>query len=298
MELCFNYGGAGEWLKAVEVADKVIALVEETQRQSEPFGWGFNVYAALCSGYGVAMAHLGDLEKGEALCEKGLRYALEINDLYAIGFVQTLCSYACWLRGDGEKVMERSRNAIKYLEETQFLTLMGSSWFNLGLGHYLLGQPGAALECMEKGLEIQRSVGMSQTLSGEYCMEAQVLLDAGSLEEAQSRAEESLKVALNNNETTNAANARVTLGAILGRSDPSKSGDAEDDILQGIKTLDEQKAKWCSCQACLYLGELYADTGQREKAVKALKKAEAEFKDMGADYWLRRTQEVLARVEK
>ncbi len=31
---------------------------------------------------------------------------------------------------------------------------------------------------------------------------------------------------------------------------------------------------------------------------QTLKKAEAEFKDMGMDYWLRKAQEVLARVEE
>ncbi len=30
---------------------------------------------------------------------------------------------------------------------------------------------------------------------------------------------------------------------------------------------------------------------------KSLWKAEAEFKDMGMDYWLRKTQEALARLE-
>jgi len=47
----------------------------------------------------------------------------------------------------------------------------------------------------------------------------------------------------------------------------------------------------------LYIGELYADMGQMKKAFEALKKAEAEFKEMGIDYWLRRTQEVLERVQ-
>ena len=47
----------------------------------------------------------------------------------------------------------------------------------------------------------------------------------------------------------------------------------------------------------LYLGELYADTGRREKAIETLKKAEGAFKEMGMDYWVRRTQDVLERVE-
>jgi len=37
--------------------------------------------------------------------------------------------------------------------------------------------------------------------------------------------------------------------------------------------------------------------GQREKAPEYLKKVEAAFQEIGMDYWLRRTQEVLERVE-
>ena len=37
--------------------------------------------------------------------------------------------------------------------------------------------------------------------------------------------------------------------------------------------------------------------GQREKALENLKKAKGMFQEMGMDYWLRRTQEVLERVQ-
>ncbi len=40
-----------------------------------------------------------------------------------------------------------------------------------------------------------------------------------------------------------------------------------------------------------------ADIGQKEKALETLKKAEAAFQEIGMDYWLRRTQEVLERVQ-
>jgi tetratricopeptide (TPR) repeat protein len=52
----------------------------------------------------------------------------------------------------------------------------------------------------------------------------------------------------------------------------------------------------CS-EGYLYLGELYADMGQREKALETLKKAEGMFQEMGMDYWLHRTQEVLQVLE-
>ena len=74
-------------------------------------------------------------------------------------------------------------------------------------------------------------------------------------------------------------------------------GNTEDYITKGLGILHGLRLKPYESVAYLYLGELYADTGQTEKALDALKKAEAEFKDMGMDYWLRRTHEVLGRVQ-
>ena len=44
------------------------------------------------------------------------------------------------------------------------------------------------------------------------------------------------------------------------------------------------------------LGELYVNAGQKEKALENLKKAEGMFQEMGMDYWLTRTQEVMRRL--
>lgn len=45
----------------------------------------------------------------------------------------------------------------------------------------------------------------------------------------------------------------------------------------------------------LFLGELYSISGQRDKALEYLKKAEENFQDMGMDYWLGKTQKVLGK---
>jgi tetratricopeptide (TPR) repeat protein len=46
------------------------------------------------------------------------------------------------------------------------------------------------------------------------------------------------------------------------------------------------------------LGEIYADAGQKEKALENLKTAEDNFRDMGMDYWLARTYAVYAELYK
>jgi len=70
---------------------------------------------------------------------------------------------------------------------------------------------------------------------------------------------------------------------------------AEEYVLQGIKMSDELKLRPCFSQGYFFLGELYVDTGQREKALENLKKTERMFQEMGMDYWLAKTREILGK---
>ena len=82
----------------------------------------------------------------------------------------------------------------------------------------------------------------------------------------------------------------------MGKEESARGSIGADYILQGMKISDELKLKPFSAQGYLFLGEIYADTGQREKALENLKKAEGMFKEMEMDYWLAKTQEVLGRL--
>ena len=86
------------------------------------------------------------------------------------------------------------------------------------------------------------------------------------------------------------------MGRIIGKTSMSQPEEAEQWILHGIGMLDERQSKPDSATGYLRLGELHADHGQKTKALQNLKKAESMFQDMGMDYWLGKTQEVLARL--
>jgi len=64
----------------------------------------------------------------------------------------------------------------------------------------------------------------------------------------------------------------------------------------GNITLARFKLRPGIANGYLYLGEFYSDTGQNEKAIESLTRAEAEFREMGMGYWLNRTQEILGRI--
>lgn len=69
-----------------------------------------------------------------------------------------------------------------------------------------------------------------------------------------------------------------------------------DPLYTGINILQELRLKPYISQGYLHLGELYIDSGQKAKALEKLRKAQKMFREMGMDYWLARTQKVLARL--
>ena len=88
-DLCMLYFWIGECSKIIDVASKVIALLEKTRRQAESFGRGHNVYSMLCAHYALSMGMLGNFEEGKVLFEKGLDIALKIKDLFALHFLES-----------------------------------------------------------------------------------------------------------------------------------------------------------------------------------------------------------------
>ena len=88
----------------------------------------------------------------------------------------------------------------------------------------------------------------------------------------------------------------ILLGRILGRTETAQIHKAEEYILQGMKIVDELKLKPLYAQGHLFLGELYANSGQKEKALENLKRAETMFQEMGMAYYLGKAQEVLATL--
>ena len=210
--------------------------------------------------------------------------------------IELYYGFVCNQKGDGKDGVEHLRNAIKYCEEAQMVVMLGLLWTGVGWGYHLMEELDTALEHAEMAFKIQ-SDGIPLKLSITYWLLCIVHIDLGNLEDARNWGEKCLKLSQDNNEPDTEALSWILLGRILGKVDPSQSGKAEEYILHGIKILDEWNMKAFLSQGYCFLGELYADTGQTEKALETLKKAEDMMKEMGMNYWLRRTQEVLERVE-
>ena len=296
LQLCTNYSGLGEYWKVAEVAPSVIALIERTGRQLELFNWGWNVYAAMHAMHGMALVYLGDFEGAEAPYEKGLRFAQEIKDLHCIGFVEHLFACGCLQRGNGRKAIAHEESAIKHCEETQFLTLLGLAWQGSGWGYLLVGDLETAREHVEKGHAHDRAVGFSLVPSWYYKIMTEICLESGDWERARGYAMEGLQCAKTHGERMFEADLSFLSGVALAKADPSQSAKAEGLIVGGIKLLEELKTKPYPAEGYLYLGELYADTGRKEKALETLNRAKGMFREMGMDYWLAKAEKALEKL--
>ena len=283
----------GEHLKIAKVAPQILTLLEKTQRESEFFVRPWNVYSALLALYGIATGWTKDFEEGRALCEKGLHFALQIDDLCSAGFAEVMYGVLLVGQGDAKNAMKHAQNGVRLCEEGQVLVILGTGLAMLAEAHRLLGELETARRHTERALKVGSDSGLSIAWAQSYYSLSMTHLDSGDLENARTCAEEALKLSQSNNEIWVEGRAKVALGRILGKADLSQTDKAEEYILQGIKILDELQLKPFCSEGYLYLGELYADTGQGDKALENLRKAEAMFQEMGMDHWLRRTQGVL-----
>ena len=144
---------------------------------------------------------------------------------------------------------------------------------------------------------MNRDFGVSIWLVGSLLHLSLAYSELGDLENARGYAEKALELAQKEGHRWLAGASLTQLGRTLGKIDKSQLAQGEQYISRGMKILDEMKARISYLQGYLFLGQLYADVGKREKAVESLKKAETEFSEMGMDYWLRRTQEVLEKLQ-
>jgi tetratricopeptide (TPR) repeat protein len=238
---------------------------------------------------------LGNFEEAKVLFEKGRDFALKIKDLTVLAWLESHYGTMHNIKGDGKNAIDHFQNAIRYTEEAQFTLITGVPWIKLGEAYCLLRDFGTAHEHMEKGLKIQRDGGQQFDLGHFYGLSGMVYLESGDLKNAQDRALKALKISQKIHQKWAEGVAWILLGRIFEKGENSQVSKAEECILGGIKILEELKLRPFCAQGYHFLGELYTGTGEQDKALESLKKADGMFQEMGMDHFLAKTQEVLER---
>lgn len=295
-ELCGSYNMSGRHMGVIDVAPKIIRIIERTERQRDFFGRPFNPYVDLHGYCGMSMGLTGNFDKATMLCERGLAFAKQLGHLPSLGFVEACYSYVLFPLGNGRSVIEHARKAFEYSEEGQVPLTAGLARTLLGIGHYLLGELETAEEHMRQALELKREAGLQFFLGHDHRALGGVHLARGDFEKARFHAREALNLSLRNQTKENEGLSRILLGTIIGKTEQSKFDEALLSIMEGIEILEELRLRPLYAMGYVDLGQLYADTGMKDKALQNLKKAETKFQQMGMKYWQGKTREVLGRL--
>jgi len=296
-DLCSLYYWSGQYEKITKIAPKAIHILEEEIKENELFlGRTVNVYMALATFCGYSYSILGNMEKGRVLCEKGVRKSYEIDHQRSIGQAEYFLGSLYLLDGNGNLSLNHFQNSIKYCEEANYIPFLAWSLLGLGRTYHLLGELETASAFLDKGLKLFQKLRVKITLSAHYIYSSMLLYDLKNYSKALDAIGQAIKLSHNIHERHLEGYSRLWEGRILGKTETMQSKKAGEHILQGINMLEELDLKPYYSEGYLYLGELYANVGRKDEAIKYLNKAENNFKEMGMDYWLAKTREVLGRL--
>jgi tetratricopeptide (TPR) repeat protein len=295
-DLCNVYMLIGEYTKLTIIAPGVIQLLEKTKRKSEFFSRPDNVYSEICGYYGGSLGALGNMEKGEMFCEKSLRHAIDIGDLRTMGFSENLYGYLHVVIGNWQFAIDHLQNCIKYFEKAKWLWPLSIACSGLAYANSFLGKYEDTYEYLEKVHKLRRESPIELFSSFLYALIGTAYMNLRDRKSSRKYFEKALSIAERNNETHVKGLSSIGLGKIMANTGSMQIEEAEEYIRQGIALLEKIKVRPHCATGYFDLGSFYADIGQKDKAVKMLKKANKLFQEMGMDYWQARTHETLVSL--
>jgi tetratricopeptide (TPR) repeat protein len=292
-----SYVISGSFSKIIEMAPRLISWIEKAGKERESFGTQDNSYAFLSAVYGWSLGWCGDFEKGKHFFEKALEFAVEMDHKSTLGSIEVMFGLLYTLMGNGESAIKHLESAVRYVQEVKYVHIMGAAWTGLGWAYHLLGEQEEAHRHIEEGINLQKENGIRYHLSRSFFVLGMVHFASGDLRSARESVEKAIELSRDCSERHFEGISRVWLGRILGRENGSEVNKPQEHIYEGIKILDELGLEPFIAQGHLFLGELYKDRGCRKRAADNLNKSEKMFRDMGMDYWLKKTREVSGSLD-
>ena len=284
-------GNKGNGRKAIEFAQNSIKSMEQL---NYPF---IVALSWLISGWGYYF--MGDMETALKHVERGYEIQKNISVKYYISSYPQLIAFIYIDLGDLE-------SAQKYAEEFLELAVNGNCRGAEGAAKTLLGRVlgrkkltknNEAEKYIFEGIKILEELKLKTELSqhgyfplGEFyanCDENDKAFDW------LNKAESEFK---NMGLDYNLSFCKSLIGKTISKINASKFNEAEQIIPEAIQIAKNIESKPAEAFGYLCLGEIYADSGQKSKALDNLKKAEAMYQQMKMRLWLENAIKIMDRL--
>jgi class 3 adenylate cyclase/tetratricopeptide (TPR) repeat protein len=296
LALMWNSLLEGQFIKLSKMSRKLIVLLEEAHSERESFGIPGNPYTIVHGYLGLSLASLGEFETAEGFCQRGAAFAQGLDHPFSIGLAQNLYALVLLLRGKGIQMIEHIQNAIENFEKSQGLLLLPGAWAALGYGYFLTGDAGRGLDYMEKGLRMQVDSGTLFNLPLYHLWLSSAYLELRDFGRATLHADKGIQTARKNGQRHYEGQCLMRLGMAKWKSKSFNFDEAQACVMEGTNIQREMGLRPLEAIGYLSLGELLADARQTEKCLEHLQRSAQMFEQMGMEYWLGRTQQVLASL--
>jgi tetratricopeptide (TPR) repeat protein len=270
--------------------------LEKTQRLNETFGWPFISYSLLSTFYGVGLCGTGNFKDGFVQCQRSIHNALDVYHLSSLSVAESYYGYCLILKGDVKAGIEHCETGLKYGEEGKDPLSTANASEYLAWAFIHAGELEAARVNLEYALNFFREAGMDLGFSMCLAFLGIIFFENGDVISAENFLQKAVEQSQAYNGKWVYGYSLLWLGKTLARKNRSESNRAAKTIIEGIKVLESVNLKSLLVHGYCFLGELYADVGQREKALENLKIAKNQCLEMGIDYWPDKVREVLEKL--
>jgi tetratricopeptide (TPR) repeat protein len=269
--------GQGMLSQAIDVSREAVTLYEES---------GDLAGQAMSHG-NLAMCYqlIGDFRSSLTSHEVALRLNERLGYITGASIEHNNIAEVLLQLGRTEEAIDHLRHVVDNWEERKMPpVLVGFSLVNLSKGLLRQGESREAAHALEEGRRLLAQAGARGLLIEADIQAAQLALDDGRLEEAQTACLEAIEAAQKAGAKLNEAQALHTLGRV--RLACKDLVEAEEHLHSSVRLAEEVGADYDKGLALLAVSELYAlhDPTEEGRHVAPLAEAIALFEGMGADH--------------
>ena len=236
----------------------------------------------------------GRIDLGYQTSAEALRIAEESGDIYSKAMAYTSHGYSCYCRGFLEEAEKHLSKGIGFCESINYTSWLFTGHFWLGDTYFDMGEYERSKDCLAKAISRLEQSGLTPSLldmSEVALARARVMNNELDVDlEALYRYEADHRLRLYDGWIPR------YIGEILLNIDEKRMSEAEDWIKKAIEADTRNAMMFHLGQDYAAYAELFKRKGDTPKAKENLSKAIEIYKKCGADGWVTRAEEALAKI--
>jgi len=294
--LCESYSLSGDYNVILRFAPRVVTLIEEANKKREYFLYPINLYSWICARLVAAFAIVGDFENAFVYAEKARGNAIEISNAITYGAAELVFGVIWLIKGNGARVVERLLISIDHIEKTGWSWLLSTAYPILSIAYGFLGDDANALKFTEKALKEQEKTEAFMLPGFAEIAAGLVQHSLGNYTDSSSYFSRSIATATERGDKFVKGLSGIFLGRSIGAESTSRGGEAAEEVLKGIRVLEQIESRVYSAIGYFFLGEIQLNIGDLKAGKKNIVKAERTLTELNEEYWLKEAREVLKKI--